>query len=86
MLTELLGYIKEIEAIVASEADWKYKYGRVFKLNSKFIMPLIEDLGIQFNYFDPDEDFEADVLAYMKALAAIKENIEMEIVSARKIE
>jgi len=84
MLTELLGYIKEVEAVVSSGADWKYKYSRVFKINSSFIMPLLQDLGIEMEEYEvpSEEEYEYAVMCYMVALSHIKENVEEEI-SAR---
>jgi hypothetical protein len=79
MLSQLLEYINQIEALVNSEADWRYKYGRVFKLHSQFIYPLLQELAIKIDMPELNDEYEYDVRSYMIALSDVKQNVEIEL-------
>lgn len=86
MLTErqLLDAIRSIEVIVASDADWEFKYDRVFHIHANEIYPLLGKLGIDFDWYDPDMDYRDDVLAYAGALEDLKKNLEAVLLADRQ--
>jgi hypothetical protein len=71
---QLLSDIEEIEKIIDSDCDWEYKYDRVFGY-TKNIRVLLDELNILFDYYDPDTSYEEDVMAYIRALRSVKENL-----------
>lgn len=74
-MKDLLKAIDETERIAASEADWPLKYDLVFaKLWTK-VRPKLEELGIDFDWYDPDTSYEEDVLAFVGALGKLKERL-----------
>ena len=64
----LLKHIQFCQQVFDSDADWKYKYDRIFKIARQFIRPLLTQMGLDFDYYDPDTSYEEDVTAYMNAL------------------
>ena len=72
---KLLGLINAADKIYQSEADWEYKYDRIFGM-SEPIGSLLEKLNLELRYYDPDTTYEEDVHAYVTALSDIKKNLE----------
>jgi len=48
---------QKAKRIVASDLDWKEKYDMIFSDEIS--------MKVQFDYYDPDMDYEDDVLAFM---------------------
>jgi hypothetical protein len=80
---QLLEVIQGVESIFNSEADWQYKYNRVFK-NLIPIRILCSELGISLEWCDPDTTYQEDVTAFVSAILEIKKNLEIEIASRGK--
>lgn len=74
----LVDYINRCEDLVSSRASWEFKYDRVFDIFAKKIRPLIQELSISFDYYDPDTSYEEDVVALMGALRDLKDNLKGE--------
>jgi hypothetical protein len=55
--------------------DWEKAYNIVFDMK---IREDLKAIGFDFDNYDPDMDYEDDVLAYAKALESIKEIIQTE--------
>lgn len=72
---ELILLLEKIERIVASNADWEFIYDRAFNIFGNEISPLIDELGLSFDYYDPDTSYEEDVMALTNALKDIKRNL-----------
>ena len=76
----LIALISEAFDIVESR-DTEYKswheiYDEIFSAHiSSAILRLCNDLGIDFDYYDPDADYDDDVLAYIRALEQLAEKI-----------
>lgn len=71
----ILTLIKKAEAIKDDEVlSWEDKYNLIFSDNiSTKIYKELKAFNIKFEYFDPDQDYEDDIDAYVSAL---KENEE----------
>jgi len=71
----ILALIKKAEAIRDDELlSWEDKYNLIFSNNvSTKIYKELKDYNIKFEYYDPDQDHEDDINAYINAL---KENEE----------
>jgi hypothetical protein len=63
---------QHIEKMFASSADWEMKYDLIFDYGSRYIQPLIEDLGLRLEYYDPDTTYQEDVTAYMEDLRKLR--------------
>jgi hypothetical protein len=74
----LADYINRCEDLIESKANWEFKYDLVFQVFSQQIRPLIQELGIRFDYYDPDTSYEEDTMALMNALRELKENLKRE--------
>ena len=74
----LIDLINRCEDIVDSKSTWEFKYDRVFNIYSQQIDPLIKELGISFDYYDPDTSYQEDVTAFMGALKELKDNMKGE--------
>lgn len=71
---KLLQSISTAEAIFQSESDWEYKFERIFGMSGD-IKQLMDELGLSFDYYDPDTTYEEDVTAYVEALRKVKGNL-----------
>lgn len=80
---DLLSAIAYVKAIAYSEAPPESIYDRVFSINSNTIRPLLDKLGIEFNYYDPDTTYEEDVRAYINAISEVYENVIKEVNNVR---
>jgi hypothetical protein len=74
----LLVAIDNIDKIYNSDADWEYKYDRIFSFSKSTVYPLLDELGINLGYYDPDTTYKEDVTAYYYAIMEIKSNLEKE--------
>ena len=54
---------------------WKLKYEVVFKAHSSRIKPMLVKLGIDFDWYDPDTSYEADVRYYRDGLEGLRHNV-----------
>ncbi len=71
-LQSLSTALDEIEVIIASTATWDRKFSLVFQLYRATVVPLLEALGMTFEYFDPDTTCEEDVMALVRALRELR--------------
>lgn len=71
----LLVILNKVDSIYQSEADWEYKYDRIFGM-SKEISSLLKSLNLTLEYYDPDTTYEEDVRAYVNALGEVRKNLE----------
>ena len=56
------------EEMEDSDSDYEQRYDTIFDLGKKVIYPLIRELRISFDYYDPDTTYEEDVRAFVDAL------------------
>ena len=70
--------IDRLSVIYYSDFDWEYKRDRIFNISKSTIQPLLDDLGIDLNYYDCHTDYEQQVTAYYDAVMKIKKNLEAE--------
>lgn len=60
---------KEANEIYNSDMPWETKYKLIFSKNiSRRFNELIEEINEHFSYYDPDCDYEDDVIAFMSAM------------------
>ena len=69
-LNEINQLIDVATRIVESDADWDVKYDLMFRLG---VGQKIRDLGVRFDWCDPDASYEEDVIAYHRALLAFRQ-------------
>ncbi len=74
----LVDYINRCEDLIESKSTWEFKYDRVFNIFSEQIRPLIKELGVSFDYYDPDTSYQEDVMALIQALRELKTNLKGE--------
>jgi len=65
---QLWQHIQFCQQVFNSNADWEYKYDRIFGIHRGFIRPLLSRMRIRLKWCDPDTTHEDDVTAYMKAV------------------
>ncbi len=72
---------KVIEMINLCEKVWnsktsdEFKFDTIFNVNKREIQPLLRELDIRFDYYDPDTTFEEDTAALMRALLEVREKL-----------
>ena len=60
---------KEANEIYNSDISWETKYKLIFSKNiSRRFNELIEEINEHFSYYDPDSDYDDDVIAFMSAM------------------
>lgn len=60
---------KEANEIYNSDIPWETKYKLIFSKNiSRRFNELIEEINEHFSYYDPDSDYDDDVIAFMSAM------------------
>ena len=60
---------KEANEIYNSDMSWETKYKLIFSKNiSRRFNELIEEINEHFSYYDPDSDYDDDVIAFMSAM------------------
>lgn len=60
---------KKANEIYNSDILWETKYKLIFSKNiSSRFNELIEEINEHFSYYDPDSDYEDDVIAFMSAM------------------
>ena len=68
-IDKLLNLIQRAERTYESDLDWEDKYDVIFsKSCSQEINLLRKQVGLSFDYYDPDTSYEEDVSAYVRAL------------------
>lgn len=66
---DLVNKINVLNSLCGSDdLDWESKYDVCYKLYYREIVPVFDELGIKFDYYDPDTTYQEDVLALVKAL------------------
>lgn len=74
---KLLKQIRKVQRTFEDDAlDWESKYDIIFHWHSYKISILLKNLGISLDWYDPDTTYEEDVTAYVKALFAIRPDVE----------
>ncbi len=56
--------------------DDEMLYDVVFKTHTETIRPMMVDLRMSFDYYDPDTSYREDVDAYLNALKDFKKRLE----------
>ena len=64
--------IEGLESIFESEASWELKYELLF---GSSVRDHLGNVGIDFQWHDPDCGYEEDARAFMEALSATKEDL-----------
>lgn len=60
---------KEANEIYNSDIPWETKYKLIFSKNiSRKFNELIEEINEHFSYYDPDSNYDDDVIAFMSAM------------------
>jgi hypothetical protein len=80
-LIKLRGLIKEAEAIYDSPIRADRKYSVLFAHFGDSISPILDQCGVDFDYYDPDSSYEEDTYALMDALRGVQQDIEQMIKS-----
>lgn len=67
---ELVRINQKVQRLVSEEdVDWELKYDNVFSPTvSRRVFALMKQLGVNFDYYDPDTSYEEDVKAFSDAL------------------
>ena len=60
--------------IAYSEAAWMTKYELVFT-QADSVKAAIKEIGMELEWYDPDTSYEDDLIAFMKALDEIGEEL-----------
>lgn len=69
VVQQLKNVQKEANEIYNSDMPWETKYKLIFSKNiSRKFNELIEEINEHFNYYDPDSDYDDDVIAFMSAM------------------
>ena len=67
----ILSLNQQVQWTVASAMSWEDKYDLIFNQNcSRKVFAAFSELNLRFDYYDPDADYEDDVLAFANALKA----------------
>ena len=67
-MDQLIEEIDELIRIYETDIDWESKYDLIFYTHKETIHPLCNDIGMNFDWYDPDTSYEEDVRSYMEAL------------------
>lgn len=62
---EFIRLARAAQTICESEATWKTKFSLVF---SEYLSGELQDLSVDFDWYDPDTTYEEDVLAFCRAI------------------
>ena len=55
-----------------TDSDWEQVYTHVFKVVSRQVKPLLQQIGKRFpDYYDPDTTYEEDVRAWVEAFKKV---------------
>lgn len=74
---ELLSLNNKIQKLINEDIDWETKYDLVFCENvSRRVFKLLKELGVSFDYYDPDTSYEEDLRAFANALKEKVEELE----------
>lgn len=65
----------EIDGVVQSDLSWWRKYEIVFAIHQNKIKPILNNLGVSFDWYDPDTTHEEDTLAYHLALMELQDDL-----------
>lgn len=69
VVQQLKNVQKEANEIYNSDMPWETKYKLIFSKNiSRKFNELIEEINEHFSYYDPDSDYDDDVIAFMSAM------------------
>lgn len=71
-LKKILRLIDAAIVVFESSATWEIKYDAIFGLK---IPHTIEEAGFNFDWYDPDMDYEDDVTAFINAIKEFKGKI-----------
>lgn len=72
---EIMKKIEIQEKLFRANSSWELKYETIFRIANESVLPLLNEIGIRFHYYDPDTSYQEDVEAYMNAILSIKEDI-----------
>lgn len=74
---KLLKQIRKVQTTFEDDTlDWEQKYDAIFDRHGSKISLLLHKVGIRLEYYDPDTTYEEDVTAYVRALFAIRPEVE----------
>lgn len=71
-IQQIVKMIEEAEVIFHSTASWEVKYDSIFAMK---ISKSIQEVGLRFDYYDPDTSYEEDIRAYWDALNQFKTDL-----------
>ena len=66
--------ISILHSIAYSEVSWMTKYELVFT-QADSVKAAIKEIGMELEWYDPDESYELDLMAFIKALDEIGEEL-----------
>lgn len=72
-IKEFIKLVGDAQRIIDSPIEWETKFDLIF---SDIISKKISELGILFEWCDPDTSYEDDVLAYYNAVKSKAEELE----------
>jgi len=76
----LIEAIDELISINKPDTDDEMVYDIVFQMHSGVISPMLECLGLKFDWYDPDTSYREDVDAYLIALKDFRNNLAIMLV------
>ena len=66
---EIIKINTNVQKLIVEDIDWEVKYDLIFcNAVSKNIFNLFKEIGIFFDYYDPDTSYQEDSLAFSNAL------------------
>jgi hypothetical protein len=71
-LNALLALIRAIETVFEGDLSWETKFDQIFDCYSERLRPLLNEMGLRLEYYDPDTTYEEDVTALVTALRELR--------------
>jgi len=66
-----------LHSIAYSDSSWETKFGLIFS-QADSVRRAIDEIGMELEWADPDQSYELDTMAFIKALDMV--GVELEIV------
>jgi hypothetical protein len=70
-----MNVLRVIDKIYVSDASWAFKFEAIFGIHTERLEPLLESLGIDHEWDDPDASHEEDVRAFYRSLDDLRKMI-----------
>ena len=75
---EAISGIQDAEQIFESGfLSWPTKFNMIFKIHSTSVSPNLGKLGVEFDWYNPDGDYDEDTRAYMTAARSLLKDLKV---------